>query len=135
MKREALLHNTLKTKGQTLKSITKWTTVSLLVLALSACSHLKNPFSSPDDEVPGYKVLIKQGNELNSQIVGQVRSGMNKSEVIALLGEPQLENPFHNNVWHYVYSVSRGNRVYQRSWLVLTFTGDVVNHITVSSHL
>lgn len=85
--------------------------------------------------MPGYKVLIKQGNELNSQIVGQVRSGMNKSEVIALLGEPQLENPFHNNVWHYVYSVSRGNRVYQRNWLVLTFTDDVVNHITVSSHL
>ncbi|PZU03642.1 MAG: hypothetical protein DI619_04185 [Francisella sp.] len=55
--------------------------------------------------------------------------------MIALLGEPQLENPFHNNVWHYVYSVSRGNRVYQRNWLVLTFTGDVVNHITVSSHL
>lgn len=85
--------------------------------------------------MPGYKVLIKQGNELNSQIVGQVQSGMNKSEVIALLGEPQLENPFHNNVWHYVYSVSRGNRVYQRNWLVLTFTDDVVNHITVSSHL
>ena len=118
-----------------MKSIAKWATLSLLILTLNACSCLKNPFTSPDDEVPGYKVLIKQGNELNSQIVSQVKSGMSKSEIIALLGEPQLENPFHNNVWHYVYSVYRGNHAYQRNWLVLTFTGDFVNHIAVSNHL
>lgn len=118
-----------------MKSIAKWVTLSLLILTLNACSCLKSPFTSPDDKVPGYKVLIKQGNELNSHMVSQVKYGMNKSEVIAILGEPQLENPFHNDVWHYVYSVSRGNHLYQRNWLVLTFNGDVVNHVAVSKHL
>ena len=72
----------------------RFTTV-LLLLLLSSCST--------------YKMDVQQGNVLSNDEVSQLRQGMTKAEVAALLGTPLLQDNFRNNRWDYVYFVRAKN--------------------------
>ncbi len=78
-----------------------------LMLLLSACV---------------YKMDIHQGNVLEATQVEQLEIGMNKNEVIDLLGSPQVTDPFHTHRWDY-YSSSKTNnqRDTEKALLTLIF--------------
>ena len=52
-----------------------------------------------------YKMNIYQGNVLDQEQVDKLKLGMDKNQVIAILGSPQLTDPFHSERWDY-YSMS-----------------------------
>lgn len=54
-----------------------------------------------------FKQNIQQGNVLDSEDIEQLEIGMNKRQVLFLLGSPAVENPFHSNRWDYVNSFAR----------------------------
>jgi outer membrane protein assembly factor BamE len=72
---------------------------ALAVLVLSACSML-SPWV--------YKIDVQQGNIVTQDMLNKLRPGMEKREVMAILGTPLLTDPFHPQEWIYVYTLQIG---------------------------
>ncbi len=77
-----------------------------------------------------YKMDIYQGNVLDQEQIDKLRTGMDKNQVIALLGSPQLTDPFHSQRWDY-YSMSnlKNRRHKTEKRLTLIFSGDNLSEI------
>lgn len=89
--------------------------ITLLVTLFSGCSR--------------YQPTILQGNALDSAIIGQIKVGMSKADVLQILGSPLMQDDFHTKQWDYLYySVERGQRSEQKN-LTLQFNGDTVSKI------
>ena len=63
--------------------------IVLVVLFASGCGVL-------------YRQPIYQGNLLDKTAVDQLQQGMDKRQVMTLLGTPSVRDPFHQNRWDYV---------------------------------
>jgi outer membrane protein assembly factor BamE len=57
----------------------------------------------------GYRQPVFQGNLLDKQNVEQLKPGLSKSQVIGLIGDPVVADPFHHERWDYVASQRRGH--------------------------
>ena len=66
-----------------------------------------------------YKMDIHQGNVIEARQVEQLKLGMKKSQVIELLGSPQVTDPFHTHRWDY-YSSRKTNNQRDASNTLLT---------------
>ena len=71
-----------------------------------------------------YKVTVTQGTVLKQEDVNKLEVGMNKDQVIFILGNPTFENFFEPNVWNYFYQVTRGNDTLSESKLKIIFDSD-----------
>ena len=69
----------------------------LTVMAATNCSTLV--YSDPQH----------QGNYLGEDVLADLKVGMSKNQVIALLGNPLLTSPFDSRIWDYV-SYREGRR-------------------------
>jgi outer membrane protein assembly factor BamE len=49
-----------------------------------------------------YHAPVYQGNLLESKSVSQLKEGMSKQDVLALIGTPSVADPFHTQRWDYV---------------------------------
>jgi outer membrane protein assembly factor BamE len=49
-----------------------------------------------------YRQPIYQGNLLDKVAVDQLQQGMDKRQVMTLLGTPSVRDPFHHDRWDYV---------------------------------
>jgi len=98
------------------KNIMKQTLlITLLATVLVACSS--------------YKPTVRQGNALDPATVAQIKVGMNKTDIMRILGSPLMQDDFRANRWDYLYySIERGRRSAQKS-LTLHFQNGVVSHI------
>ena len=73
-----------------------------------------------------YKPDVQQGNLLEKKNVEELKPGMTKRQVIALMGSPSVQNPFAQNRWDYVASYQhRGGPVDVRR-LTLYFKSDAL---------
>ena len=73
-----------------------------------------------------YKVDVYQGSLLEKKNVDLLKPGLTKRQVYALLGTPSVSDPFHQERWDYVATVSRRGGDPEIKNLVLTFDGDVL---------
>ena len=73
-----------------------------------------------------YKVDVYQGSLLEKKNVDQLKPGLTKRQVYALLGTPSVSDPFHAERWDYVATVSKRGGDTEVKNLVLTFDGDVL---------
>lgn len=71
-----------------------------------------------------YKVDVYQGNLLEKKNVDQLKTGLTKRQVFALLGSPSVRDPFHQSRWDYVSTVSKRGGDTEVKNLVLTFEGE-----------
>lgn len=55
-----------------------------------------------------YRQPIYQGNLLDKAAVDQLQQGMDKRQVMTLLGTPSIQDPFHQERWDYVASRKTG---------------------------
>ncbi len=51
-----------------------------------------------------YRQPIFQGNLLDKAAVDQLQAGMDRQQVMVLLGTPSIRDPFHHDRWDYVAS-------------------------------
>ena len=74
-----------------------------------------------------YKQPIYQGNLIEKAAADQLKVGMTRQEVQALLGTPSIADPFHHERWDYAASerVNRAGRVVVKD-LTLWFNGDTL---------
>jgi len=71
--------------------------VLLASLLVSGCSYL-------------YRQPVFQGNLLESTAVEQLQAGMDRQQVLALLGTPAIADPFHHDRWDYTATERVGRR-------------------------
>ncbi len=86
-------------------------TVLAIALAVSGCGII-------------YKAPIHQGNLLDERNVKQLQVGMNRRQVISLLGSPVIADPFHQSRWDYVASQKRKGKDAEIKRFVVFFDGD-----------
>ncbi|TBR14373.1 MAG: outer membrane protein assembly factor BamE [Lysobacter sp.] len=74
-----------------------------------------------------YRQPIYQGNLLDKSSVEQIQVGMDKQQVIGLLGTPAIADPFHQERWDYTATqrVGRVGKAEVKNFIVY-FEGDKV---------
>lgn len=73
-----------------------------------------------------YKPDVQQGNLLDAKNVQQLKPGMSKQQVVALLGTPSVTSPFAQSRWDYVATMQkRGGKIQERT-LTLYFDNDTL---------
>jgi outer membrane protein assembly factor BamE len=84
------------------KSLLRGAAGATLILTLAGCSS--SGWTVP--RIPGvtpYRMEVQQGNSVTQDMVSQLKRGMSKEEVRAVLGTPLLADIFHAERWDYVY--------------------------------
>ena len=89
--------------------------IAPLSLAVAGCGAL-------------YKQPIYQGNLMEKEAVDQLKPGLNKQQVTALLGTPSVQDPFHAQRWDYT-ATERTNRrgTTEIKNLTVFFDGDTLS--------
>jgi outer membrane protein assembly factor BamE len=80
-----------------------------------------------------YKVDVYQGNLLKAENVEQLRPGLNKRQVMELLGSPAVSDPFNHDRWDYVSTVAKRGGTPEVHNLVLNFDGDLLASVEGST--
>ncbi|GAB1596022.1 outer membrane protein assembly factor BamE [Lysobacter claricitrinus] len=72
-----------------------------------------------------YHQPIYQGNLLEKTAVDQLQAGMDKQQVILLLGTPSVADPYHQDRWDYVATQRTGRTSHtEKKNFTLYFEGD-----------
>ena len=74
-----------------------------------------------------YRAPVFQGALLEQKDVEQLRAGMTPTQVVALLGTPPVEDPFHNERWDYVATARRRHKATEVKNLTVFFDNGVVS--------
>ncbi len=82
-----------------------------------------------------YRLDIPQGNRIDAEVIAQLETGLTTRQVEFLLGEPAIMDPYHADVWHYVYYFKSGDDgSIERRVMTLHFTDDKLSLIEGSLH-
>src|SRR5690606_38591202 len=55
---------------------------------------------------PGvYKLDVQQGNIVTQDMLDKLKPGMTERQVVYVMGNPVLQNPYNNKQWEYRYSL------------------------------
>lgn len=91
-------------------------TILTALLALSGCNLI-------------YKQNVQQGNALEQEDLDELYIGMNRRQVIFVLGTPSVQDPFNQDRWDYVQTFSRrGGTPVQRT-VTLRFENEALAEI------
>ena len=102
-----------------MKSFNQALLPACLSLLLTGCGSI----SSLD--FPGvYKIGIPQGNIITQDMVDQLRPGMNKRQVMFVMGTPLVRDPYHQDRWDYVYNYQPGGGVRGQEKITVFFVDD-----------
>ena len=114
---------------------------ALIIVAcsvLGACSSGAGSMSTsavnPVNWITPYKVDVIQGNFVSKEQVAQLRPGLSRDEVKAVLGTPLMASLFHADRWDYVFTLKRQQvepqsfryTVYFKDNLLERFEGDAM---------
>lgn len=91
---------------------------------ISGCS-----FDSVVGLVDPYRIDVRQGNDVDQEMVAQLRRGMSRDQVRYVLGSPLVVNMFRSDRWDYVYRFRPGSGEAQQRVISLFFAGDVLDRI------
>ncbi len=76
-----------------------------------------------------YKMEVQQGNILSGETITQLKTGMSKSQVVALLGTPLLQDNFRSNRWDYLYFTKKGRTASFKKNITLIFKNEQLTSI------
>lgn len=63
---------------------------------------------------PGvYKLNVQQGNIVTQDMLDKLQPGMTERQVIFVMGNPVLRNPYEKNRWDYLYTLEERDVVTQ----------------------
>lgn len=73
---------------------------------------------------PGvYKLNVQQGNIVTADMLAQLKPGMSQRQVIYVMGNPVLQNPFGQNRWDYIYTLEKRDEVVKNYRISVFFDG------------
>ena len=86
--------------------------VIALPLGMSGCSTpswVRSIQEQPPSWLTPYRTDVSQGNLISESMAAQLKKGMTREQVRAILGTPLLVDPFRANRWDYVFDFRRGD--------------------------
>ena len=105
--------------------------IVLACTVLASCSSLRDMSSgmssssvNPVNWITPYKVDVIQGNFVSREQVEQLRPGMTRDQVKAVLGTPLMASLFHGDRWDYVFTLKRQGVEPQSFKYAVFFKGD-----------
>ena len=101
--------------------------VVILSIFLISCSFQDSAINIPTKL---YKMNIKQGNEIDSEMLLQLKPGMTKSQVRFVLGTPLIQDNYHNQRWDYLYIFRKNGKVVDKRHVIVNFEEDLLKTIT-----
>ncbi|MFA6921212.1 MAG: outer membrane protein assembly factor BamE [Gallionella sp.] len=101
--------------------------IILLSLLLAACDSISVPAPS------AYKMDIRQGNYVTTEMRDKIKPGMSKAQVRYVMGTPMISDVFHASRWDYVYRLEQGGKLVERQRLTLYFEGENLARIDDSA--
>lgn len=76
----------------------KTVTLALLIATLTGCSYFQV-----------HRLTVEQGNVITQENARELRTGMSRNQVEAIMGTPLLVNLFSPNRVEYIYTVQEGH--------------------------
>ena len=95
-------------------------------MVLASCSNLNGGAVNPVNWITPYKVDVIQGNFIAREQVEQLRAGMSRDQVKAVLGTPLMASLFHADRWDYVFTLKRQGIAPQSFKYTVFFKGDAL---------
>ncbi|ANX04459.1 outer membrane protein assembly factor BamE [Immundisolibacter cernigliae] len=98
-----------------------------LVLLLTGCAGRQPDAADARPLIPAlapYRMDIRQGNVVDATMLARLQPGMDRERVRALLGTPQLRDPFRPERWDYTYTERKGYEMRAQRTVTLLFEGD-----------
>lgn len=92
----------------------RFTAVLACILLLASLAGCIRPHKSP----------ISQGNLLRVEDIERLETGMTREQVVFLIGQPILAQPFEKSRWDYVYVSRQGYKEPVRKNITLFFEND-----------
>jgi outer membrane protein assembly factor BamE len=86
--------------------------------------------SIPDFLPKIYKLDIKQGNEIDSEMLLKLKPAMTMSQVKFVLGTPLILDSFHKQRWDYLYVLRRDGKIIEKRHVIINFEKDLLKNIT-----
>lgn len=83
---------------------------------ISGCSIESLPFI--------YKVEVQQGNLLTQEDLQKVELGMSKRHITYLIGSPNIIDPFHHDIWEYIFTIKPSRGDYKENKITMIFDED-----------
>lgn len=105
------------------------------VLMAGGCATREQATDSFFGLITPYRIDIVQGNAVTKEQVAQVKPGMSREQVRALLGSPMLTDPFHGERWDYLFSLRRPGTDVQRRNVTAWFDGDKLKKLDAPDNL
>lgn len=100
--------------------------VAFALAALAGCAGSRQEGSGL---FAPYRTDLPQGNYITRERLDQVKPGMSRDQVRAVLGTPLLNPMFHDDRWDYVFRYQRPNGTAEQRRVVVRFKGDVVEAV------
>jgi len=83
--------------------LTQSIAVTLSVLLLSGGCGMKMPKLGLPKV---HKITVQQGNIVTQEMVDQLKPGMTRNQILFIMGDPVMKNPFNKDRWDYIYFVN-----------------------------
>ena len=97
------------------------------VFLLAGCAGRRPDAADAKPLIPAlapFRMDIRQGNVVDAPMLARLQPGMDRERVRALLGTPQLRDPFRPDRWDYTYTERKGYQVRAQRTVSLIFDGD-----------
>ncbi len=76
-----------------------------------------------------HKIDVQQGNVIEAEALAKLKPGLDKKQVVFLLGSPAVKDPFHASQWDYIYYFKPGRGETKLERLTVYFEDDRVSRI------
>ncbi len=95
----------------------------LISFCLSGCGS----FSFPGV----FKIDVAQGNVVTQEMVDLLKPGLEKQQVLYVMGSPLVEDLFNANRWDYIYYFRPGGKDEKKYHVALFFEGEILAYVEV----
>ena len=68
-----------------------------------------------------HRVDQQQGNLVTDRMIEQLKPGMNREQVVFIMGQPILKNSFDSDRWDYIYTFAPRSQTPEKRYLTLYF--------------
>jgi len=71
-----------------------------------------------------HKITIQQGNIVTQEMVDQLKPGMTRNQILFIMGDPVIRNPFNKDRWDYIYFINAPGFPEEQRKMSLYFEND-----------
>ncbi len=76
-----------------------------------------------------HRVDQQQGNLVTDRMLDQLKPGMNREQVLFIMGQPILKNSFDSDRWDYIHTFAPRSRRPERKFITLYFEDGVLDRL------